>query len=534
MARQILHGKKAREKMLSGVIQLADTVTTTLGPKGRNVGIDHVFTDPTVLHDGVSVARQIELPDPFENFAAQLVRQASAKTADKAGDGTTTSTLIARVVVEEGFLLIDEQKINPMVIRQGIDFAREKALEALDKMSVPIKTKEEIANVATISSADAQIGATIAEAMNKVGQDGVISVEEHAGLDIRVEYKEGMEFDKGFISAHFVTNPDKMEAESESPHILITDLTISSADEIAKFLKKFVEETNRKEIVLIANNIDGAALGTVLLNLDRGGVSPLGIFAPGFAERKKDVLEDIAVLTGGTFISRDKGMKLEDVTVDQLGRADKVWCDDKSTRIIGGFGDPVAIQSRAKKIRDAIEKTESDFEKEKLRERLARLVSGAAIIKVGARTEVELLDLKERVIDAVEATKAAVAEGIVPGGGVAYARVANQLAEIKYDKKNSAFKFGVDIVRSALCAPLDKLIINAGLEVEVVAPPVRTGKEDFGFNVVTEEYGSLFKMGVVDPTRVAKNAIANGTSVGAMILTTEAIITNLPEAPKTS
>lgn len=527
MAKKILTGIEAREKMLNGVRILADTVTTTLGPKGRNVGIDHVFTDPVVLHDGVSVARQIELQDPFENFAAQLVRQASAKTADKAGDGTTTSTLIAKTIVEEGFSLIDSDKVNPMVMRKGIDYAREEALKILDEISTPIKEEAEIANVATISAADPVIGAKIAEAVKKVGQDGVVSVEEYAGLDIQIEHKEGMEFDKGYVSAQFITNHEKMEAESEAPHILITDHTITSADEIGKFLKRFVDETNRQEIVIISNYIDGAALATLLINKDRGGILPLGIFAPGFAERKKHILEDIAILTGGTFISKDKGMKVEEVTVEQLGRADRVWCDEHTTRIVGGFGSSEAIAKRADQIRDAIKKTDSDFEKEKLKERLARLVSGAAIIRVGARTEVELGDLKERVIDAVEATKAAVAEGIVPGGGVAYVCVAERLAAIDTNKD---FQAGVSIVQKALRAPLEKLLENAGVEKpDEVIKRVTMEKGDFGFNILTEEYGSMLKMGVVDPTRVAKSAISNATSVSAMILTTEAIITNLPE-----
>lgn len=532
MARQILNGKQAREKMLSGVRQLADTVTTTLGPKGRNVGIDHIFVDPVVIHDGVSVAKQIELPDPFENFAAQLVRQASAKTADNAGDGTTTSTLIAHTIIEEGFKLIEEGS-NPMVLKKGIDMATKAVVEELSKMSREIKTKAEIANVATISSADREIGEKIAEAMEKVGKDGVISVEEHAGMDIKVEYKEGMEFDKGFVSTQFATDLEKVEATSESPHILITDQVITSADEVGKFLKRFVEETNRKEIVLIATHIDGAALATLLINKDRGGILPLGIFAPGFAERKKDILEDIAILTGGTFISKDKGIKIEDVTVDQLGRADSIWCDEHRTKIVGGFGSSEAIEARAQQIRDLIKKTDSDFEKEKLRERLARLVSGAAIIKVGARTEVELSDRKERVIDAVEATKAAVSEGIVAGAGMSYLNCSGRLSKLK--DKNPDIQKGIDLVGTALLHPLTKLLENAGVNVvEVVDTIKKENDPNYGFNVETEEYGNLFQMGIIDPTRVAKNAVENGGSVAGMILTTEAIITNIPEPSKSS
>lgn len=523
MAKQILRGQAARDKLLSGIAQLADTVTITLGPKGRNVGIDKKWVEPVVLHDGVSVAKEIDLPDPFENYGAQLVKQAASKTNDKSGDGTTTSTLLAYEIVKRG---MDHLKAgsNPMQMKKGIERASALVVKELQTISKKISTKNEIEQVATISSADSVVGKIIAEAVDKVGKDGVITVEEDVGMTTTVEYKEGMEFDKGYISPYFVTNPDKMESELETPHILITDHNIVSPVDVGQFLKKFVEETKRAEIVIIAAGVDGPALSVLLLNKDRGGIKPLAVFAPGFAERRREILEDIAALTGGTVIARDKGMKIEETTVDQLGKADRVWCDGERTRIIGGFGKPEAIEARAQQIRNEMDKTKSDFEKEKLRERLARLISGAAILKVGAFTEVELKDKKERVIDAVEATKAAVEEGVVAGGGVVLSTLVSAITREEANVTDKDESLGMQIVKEALLEPFRKLMENAGYTGKLNPSDGVTG-----WNVETGEQGNMFEMGIIDPTKVTRNAVQNAASVAAMILTTEAVICELPE-----
>ncbi len=532
MSKLIIRGQEARDKLLAGVTELSETVVVTLGPKGRNVGIGKMWVDPVVLHDGVSVAKEIELKDPFENIGAQLVRQAASKTNDKAGDGTTTSTLLAHMIIKEGMEKI-KQGANPMILKKGIEKAVALAVEEIKKASQEVKTKERIEQVATISSTDPEVGKMIAEAMDKVGKEGVISVEESALGTTTVEYKEGMEFDKGYVSPFFVTDPKKMEAESESPHILITDYIISSPSDIGVFLKKFVEETNRMEIVIIATAVEGAALATLVINKDRGGIKPLAITAPAFAERRKDVLEDIAVLTGGTFISKDKGDKIEEVTVDKLGKADRVWCNEDKTRIIGGMGNPEKIKDRADQIRSEIEKATSEFEKLKLRERLARLVSGAAIIKVGAMTEVELKEKKERVIDAVEATKSAVEEGVVAGGGLALFNIAERIFKLAEELKDDESK-GAEITAQALSAPLIRLLENAGVSKEEVLGEIEATEDvsctgSVGYNLETGEYGDLFQMGIVDPTKVTRNALQNAASVAALILTCEALIVEEPK-----
>ena len=532
MAKKIIYGPDARKKLLAGVRQVAETVTITLGPKGRNVALDKKWVEPQVIHDGVTVAREIDLPDFDENIGARLVRQASSKTNDKAGDGTTTSMLLAWKMIEYGMEHL-EKNVNPMTMKKGIMKATDIAIAELKKISIPVNTKEQISQVASVSSADKELGAMIGEAMDKVGKEGVITVEESAGLATTIEYKEGMEFDKGYISAYFATNAEKMEAESEAPYILITDQIISDAQALASFLKKFVEKTNRQEIVIIASNIEGAALGTLLINKERGGIKPLGIFAPAFAERRKDILEDIAILTGGTVIARDKGMKIEDIALEQLGRADRVWCDGERTKIIGGMGKSELIQSRAQQIRDLIAKTDSDFEKDKLKERLARLTSGAAIIKVGAMTEVELKEKKERVIDAVEATKSAVEEGIVAGGGITPYSLAKNVAEGKNKETNEHVKAGMDIVYRALITPIHKILENAGVEPKnIIAQIEVANSRNYGYDVETEEFGDLIKKGIVDPTKVTRNAIQNAASVASLILTTEATVTDIEEEKK--
>lgn len=525
MSKQILSGTKVREKLLSGVQQLSDTVTITLGPKGRNVGIAKVWTNPQVVHDGVTVAKNIELPDPFENFGAQLVQQSSGKTADKAGDGTTTSTLLAYRIFKKGNEAVLTGS-NPIDIQNGMNKAVTTVLEALEKRSKPIKTEDEVKQVATVASANFDWGNIIGEAVYKVGKEGVTSVTEYEGLGIEVEYKEGMEFERGYISSMFSTNENN-SAELESPYMLITDMTITSADEIAKFLKKFVETTNRQEIVIIASNIGGGALSTLLINKQRSNILPLGIFAPAIGERRKQVLEDIACLTGGKVIYREGAIKLEDVNIEDLGRCDRIVVDDKTTKIVGGFGKSEDIEVRANNLREQIKKEEREFEKEKLQERLSRLVSGAAIIKVGAKTEIELTDKKERVIDAVEATKSALAEGIVAGGGVTYLYLSESI--LRDGSENKDEQIGFNILVDVLCEPSIKILENAG-KSEMFGK--LDGKKGIGYDVVGDKIGNMIELGVIDPTRVVKEAIQNAVSVGCVLITTEAVIVDIPEDKK--
>lgn len=530
MPKKIVSGEEVHKKLLSGVEQLANTVTITLGPKGRNVGIEKTFTEPVVLHDGVSVAKEIELEDQVENFGAQLVRQTSEKTADKAGDGTTTSTLLAYEMIKGGYVAI-EKGSNAMVLKKGMQIALNELLELLKNESKDITTKEQIQQVATISSADKEIGDIIGEAVHKVGKDGVVNVTEYEGMNVEVEYKEGMEFDKGYCSSQFATK-DNGEAESEAPYLLITDFPISSAGDIAKFLEAFIKATNRMEIVIIAPDVVGTALSTLIINKERGGCLPLAVKAPGIGERQKQILQDIAVLTGGEVIHKDANLKFEEIPVESLGRCDRVISDATSTRIVGGAGAPEVIEARAKTIRDEIEKADSDFEKLKLKERLARLLSGAAIIKVGALTEVELSDRKERVIDAVEATKVAVLEGIVPGGGITLLKLYHGSPSLLTDKRGDPdLEIGVQIVRESLKQPYIKLLGNAGLNVsdEDLKQALLDAKNGIGLNVENENKGKMFDMGIIDPTRVVKESLQNAVSVAGMILTTEAVVTKIPE-----
>jgi chaperonin GroEL len=532
MAKQILRGAQARQKLFNGVQELAETVIVTLGPKGRNIALDRTWVYPVVLHDGVSVAKDIDLVDPYENMGAQLVKEASSKTNDKAGDGTTTATLLAYKMIEFGMQALapkkrwgffPQQGANPMTMKKGIDKAVALAVEELKKVSKEVKTRNQIAQVATISSADKQIGDLIADAMEKVGKQGVITVEEGTKVEIEVEYKEGMEFDKGYISPMFATD-DKGNAVSESPHVLITDMRITDAQELITFLDKFVKETNRKEIVFIADSVEGAALATLLLNKERGGIMPLAIYSPGFADRKKQYLEDLAILTGGEFISKEKNIALDKVEVSSLGTCDRIESDATITKVIGGRGDPEKIQARANDIQTEIDKATSDFEKDKLRERLAKLISGAAIFKVGALTEVEMKERKERVIDAVEATKSANEEGIVAGGGVTFFKIAKKLEQLK--DENPDIQAGIDIVRYALAQPLLHVLYNAGANIQSIAQKINESTiPDFGYNVETEQFGSMFDMGVVDPTKVSRLGLQNAASVAAMILTTEGLVT---------
>ena len=530
MAKQIKYSAEARELLKQGVDELADAVATTLGPKGRNVAIDKKWGAPSVIHDGVSVAKEVEFEDPFKNMGAQLVKEAASKTADVAGDGTTTSTILARSIVDDGILRITAGS-NPMIMRRGLEKAGEFVVEELRKMAKAIKPGD-ISNVATISAGDNELGSLIAEALNKVGKDGVVTVEEGRGLSTEIEYKEGMEFDKGYVSPYFVTNPDKMEAEIDDPYILITDKKVSSLQELLPFLENLVKVS--KNLVIIADEVEGEALATLVVNKLKGTFNTLAIKAPGFGDRRKEMLEDIAILTGGTVISEDTGIKFENVTIEMCGRADKVWADKENARIIGGKGKAADLHARVAQIKRAIETTTSEFDKEKFQERLAKLSGGVAVINVGAATEVELKDRKERVNDAVAATKAALEEGIVPGGAIALLDIATRL---KVPEKGSADELsGYQIVKKALEAPFIKLIENAGFDAgQLIAKAKVASNSGQGFDVLlldtveTAQPVDMLKAGIVDPLKVVRTAVQNAISVATMILTTEALITDIPE-----
>ncbi len=534
MAKQIKFAEEARQSLVKGVNVLAKAVVTTLGPKGRNVALDKKWGAPNVIHDGVSVAKEIELEDPFENMGAQLVKEAASKTNDNAGDGTTTATLLAQSIVNLGMKNVTAGA-NPMILRQGIDRAVEAVIKEIGKMAKPVKDGD-VVRVATISAQDEKIGSLIAGALTKVGKDGVVTVEEGRGLEMEIEYKEGMEFDKGYASAYFVTNPDKMEAEIDSPYILITDKKIAALNELLPLLESLVKVS--KNLVIIADDIEGEALATLVLNKLKGTFNTLAIKAPGFGDRRKEMLEDIAILTGGTVISEDTGRKFESVTVEDLGRADKVWADKENARVIGGKGDTAKLKSRIAQIRRAIDESTSDFDREKLQERLAKLAGGVAVINVGAATEVEMKERKERVNDAVAATKAALEEGIVPGGGTALLRARQVLPAIKETFKNEDERLGVDILYQALAEPLRWIAKNAGADegwvLRTVEEATKGSKkdQDYGFNAMTMDFGPMLAAGIVDPAKVTRSAVQNAASVGVMILTTEALVTDLPEKEK--
>ncbi len=534
MAKQIKYGADARELLKKGVDQLAKAVATTLGPKGRNVALDKKWGAPNVIHDGVTVAKEIELENPFENMGAQLVKEAASKTADVAGDGTTTSTVLAHAIVTEGIKMITAGS-NPMVMRRGLEKAGEFVVTELKKMGKAVKTSD-IANVATISAGDSQLGNLIAEALKKVGKDGVVTVEEGKGLSTEIEYKEGMEFDKGYASAYLVTNSDKMEAEIEDPYILITDKKISALNELLPFLENLVKVS--KNLVIIADEIEGEALATLVVNKMRGTFNALAIKAPGFGDRRKEMLEDIATLTGGTVISDDTGRKFDSVTIEDCGRADKVWADKDNSRIIGGKGVKAKITARVAQIRTAISESTSDFDKEKLQERLAKLSGGVAVINVGAATEVEMKDKKERVNDAVAATKAALEEGIVPGGAVALLDISGRMTakDLETSKASRDEVFGFEIVKKALESPFVKLMENAGVDAgQLIAKAREISASGQGFNIMTLDSVEsakpvdMLKEGIIDPLKVVRTAIQNAISVAIMILTTEALVTDLPE-----
>ncbi len=530
MAKQIKYNADAQQALIAGVNKLAQAVVTTLGPKGRNVAIDKKWGGPTVLHDGVSVAKEIELPDAFENMGAQMVKEAASKTNDVAGDGTTTATLLATSIINFGFKNVTAGA-NPMVLQVGLKKAVEAVVGEIKSMSKPVKAGD-VTKVATISAQNEIIGSMIAQALEKVGKDGVVTVEEGKGLEVSIDYKEGMEFDKGYASAYFVTNPDRMEAEVDSPYILITDKKVSSLQELLPFLEKLIKVT--KNFVIIAYDIDGEALAMLALNKVKGTFNAVAIKAPGFGDRRKEMLADIAILTGGTVISEDTGRKFETVELEDCGRADKVWADKENTRIIGGKGQPAALKARIAQIKKAIDIAISDFDREKLQERLAKLSGGVAVINVGAATEIEMKDKKERVNDAVAATKAALEEGIVPGGGVALLKARKVLELLKKGMSDDE-KIGVDILWKALSEPMRAIVKNAGVDEGWVVKSVEdyAGKDaNYGYNVMTNSFGDMVAAGVVDPAKVTRSAVENAASVGMMVLTTEALITDIPEKEK--
>jgi chaperonin GroEL len=530
MAKQLVFSEEARRNLIKGVNIVAQAVTTTLGPKGRNVALDRKFGSPTITHDGVTVAKEIELEEPFENMGAQLLKEAATKTNDIAGDGTTTSTVLAHSIVTDGMKNL-AAGANPMLLKLGILAAAEAVGKELSEKAIDVETKADIANVASISAQDRAIGDLIADVMDKVGKDGVITVEESKGLEFETDYVEGMQFDRGYLSPYFITDSEAMEANIEEPFILIHDKKISAAQDIVPILEKLVQ-MGKRELVIIAEDIDGEALATLVLNKLRGMLNVLAVKAPGFGDRRKAMLQDIAVLTGGTVITEEMGRKLESVTVQDLGKVEKVVSTKDDTTIVGGKGELSAIKGRIEQIRVEIDKSTSDYDREKLQERLAKLSGGVAIIRVGAATETELKEKKHRVEDALSATRAAVEDGIVPGGGVALINAMSVLDGMKMDYPDA--QIGVNIVRDALEVPLRKIASNAGKDGSVILENVRrqhaeTGDINIGYNILTEEYTDMVKDGVIDPAKVTRGALENAASIAAMILTTEALITDIPE-----
>jgi len=533
MTKQIVFSEDARRRLQRGMDILANAVSTTLGPKGRNVALDKKFGAPTVTHDGVTVAKEIELEDPYENMGAQLLKEAATKTNDIAGDGTTTSTVLAHAIVTEGLKSLAAGS-NPMMIKHGIEKATQTVVEALRKMAQKIETREEIASVATNSAADPEIGQLIADVMDKVGKDGVITVEESKSFELETEFVEGMQFDRGYISAYFITAPEAMEAVVRNPYILICEKKISAAADLVPVLEKVVQ-AGQRDLVILAEDVEGEALATLVLNKLRGMLNVVAVKAPGFGDRRKAMLQDIALLTGATVIAEELGKTLESTTVADLGRAGKVVVTKDNTTVVEGKGNLKAIKGRIEEIRVEIEKSTSDYDKEKLQERLAKLSGGVAIIRVGAATETELKEKKHRVEDALSATRAAIEEGIVPGGEIVYINAVSALDKMKLEDDDESI--GVSIVRKALEAPLRKLAENGGYDGAVVINGVRRkAKEEknkqIGFNVLSGEYIDMIEAGIIDPVKVARGALENAASIAAMILTTEALITDVPENGK--
>jgi chaperonin GroEL len=530
MAKQLVFGEDARRKLKKGIDTLATAVSTTLGPKGRNVALDKKFGAPTITHDGVTVAKEIELEDPYENMGAQLLKEAATKTNDIAGDGTTTATVLAQNIVNEGLKNV-AAGANPMLLKQGIEAGTAALSARIRDMAVTIDSVEEIAQVASISAQDPEIGNLLAEVMDKVGKDGVITVEESRSLEFETEYVEGMQFDRGYISPYFVTDSDTMEAVIEDPYILIHDKKISSAQDIVPILEKLVQ-LGQRNLVILAEDVDGEALATLVLNKLRGMVNALAIKAPGFGDRRKAMLQDIAILTGGQVITEEMGRKLESVQISDLGRAAKIVSTKDDTTVVDGQGDEGQIKGRVEQINVEIERSTSDYDREKLQERKAKLAGGVAIIRVGAATEVELKEKKHRVEDALSATRAAVEEGIVPGGGVALLNALPALDDVKVAEGDQTT--GVGILRRALEAPMRKIAANAGQNGDVIIQNVRRAQQEqddirIGYNVLTGKYVDMIKEGIIDPAKVTRGALENAASIASMILTTEALITDIPE-----
>ncbi|HKU76956.1 MAG TPA: chaperonin GroEL [Pyrinomonadaceae bacterium] len=535
MAKQVIHGEDSRAAILRGINQLADAVKITLGPKGRNVVIDKKFGSPTITKDGVTVAKEIELKDALENMGAQMVREVASKTSDVAGDGTTTATVLAQAIFREGVKTV-AAGANPMALKRGIDKAVEQATTAIQKLSKPVKG-DMIAQVGTVSAnGDQTIGNIIAEAMNKVGKDGVITVEESKTMDTSLEVVEGMQFDRGYLSPYFVTDPERMEAVLDNPLILINEKKISSMKDLLPLLEQVAKLG--KPMLIIAEDVEGEALATLVVNKLRGTLNIAAVKAPGFGDRRKAMLEDIAILTGGKVISEDLGIKLESVKLEDLGRAKKITIDKDNTTIVEGNGKQYDIEGRVKTLRAQIEDTTSDYDREKLQERLAKLVGGVAVIKVGAATETEMKEKKARVEDAMHATRAAVEEGIVPGGGVALVRAAKVLEKYEINKDGEGDpdeQIGVNIVRRALEEPLRQIVQNAGKEGAVIVEKVRSEKnENIGFNAATETFEDLVKAGVIDPAKVTRTALQNAASIAGLMLTTEAMVSEIPDDDKGS
>jgi chaperonin GroEL len=533
MAKQMIFREEARRALQRGVDKVADAVSTTLGPKGRNVALDKKFGAPTVTHDGVTVAKEIELEDAYENMGAQLLKEAATKTNDIAGDGTTTATVLAQAIVNEGLRVV-AAGANPMLIKRGIDKATTAIAKSIREQATPISTKDEIAQVASVSAQDDEIGNLIADVMDKVGKDGVVTVEESKGLEFEVEYVEGMQFDRGYISPYFISNPEAMEAVINDPYILIYDKKISAAQDIIPLLEKMMQ-VGKRDVVIICEDVDGEALATLVLNKLRGILNVLAIKAPGFGDRRKAMLADIAILTGGTVVSEETGRKLESVTLQDLGRAAKVVSTKDETVVVDGAGDEARIKGRTEEIRKEIDLSTSDYDREKLQERLAKLSGGVAIIRVGAATETELKEKKHRVEDALSATRAAVEEGIVPGGGVALVNAVLSLEGLHDD--NQDVNTGIVIVRRALEMPMKKIAANAGVDGAVVIQEVRRQQREhnnhnIGYNVITGEYGDMIQAGIPDPAKVTRGAVENAASIASMILTTEVLITDAPEKDK--
>lgn len=531
MAKQLVFSEDARRKLQSGMDTLAKAVATTLGPKGRNVALDRKFGSPTITHDGVTVAKEIELEDPFENMGVQLLKEAATKTNDIAGDGTTTSTVLAHAIVTEGMKSL-AAGANPMLVKRGIEAATKAVADKISSQAIQVTTKEEMANVASISAQDRAIGELIADVFDRVGNDGVITVEESRTLEFETEYVEGMQFDRGYLSPYFITDSETMESVIEAPYLLIYDKKISAAADIVPLLEKLVQ-IGKRELVIMAEDIDGEALATLVLNKLRGMLNVLAVKAPGFGDRRKAMLQDIAILTGANVISEETGRKLDTVTIADLGQAEKVSSTKEDTTVVGGKGDSSQIQARIEQIRIEIDRSTSDYDREKLNERLAKLAGGVAVIRVGAATETEMKEKKHRVEDAVSATRAAVEDGIVPGGGVALINARPALDEIEVGDDED-FRIGIKIVRKALEVPMRKISANAGEDGSVIIENVRRAQEEqgnvnIGYDVLTATYSDMVKAGVIDPAKVTRGALENATSIASMILTTEALISDLPE-----